>query len=93
MSSNHQLFVISYDKCELEEEYSNGWCVLCSGFYADLETAKEKLKNIWGRTTDFKMYGYRINVYDLVGNEYVMNPNKKYTYRFDEFIESSPSPI
>ena len=86
--STNQLFVISYDMCELEEEYSNGWTVLCSGFYYNLETVKEKLKSIWRRTNDFKMYGYRINVYDLVDNEYVMNTNKKYTYKFNEFTET-----
>jgi hypothetical protein len=53
-------------------------------FYADLEKAKNELKHIYEKTTDFKYYGYEINVYDLVDNEYKLT-NISYTYRFDNF--------
>ena len=35
-------------------------------FYADLEKAKNELKNIHDTTHDFKHYSYEINVYILI---------------------------
>lgn len=54
-------------------------------FYADLEKAKNELKNIYKITIDFKYYDYEINVYDLVDNEYKIT-NVSYTYCFDNFL-------
>jgi hypothetical protein len=54
-------------------------------FYADLEKAKNELKNIYKATIDFKYFDYEINVYDLVDNEYKIT-NVSYTYRFDNFL-------
>jgi len=53
-------------------------------FYNDLEKAKNELKKIYNKTTDFKHYCYEINVYKLIDNEYIMT-TLKYTYEFDKF--------
>jgi hypothetical protein len=54
-------------------------------FYADLEKAKNELKNIYKITSDFKNYDYEIIVYDLIDNEYKIT-NISYTYSFDNFL-------
>lgn len=59
---------------------------MCSKFYDDLEMAKNELKNIYSKKTDYVFFGYKITVYHLVGNEYIMT-NKIYTYKHDKFIE------
>jgi hypothetical protein len=57
------------------------------GLYTDLEKAKNELKMIYNRLPDYKIYGYRINVYDLVEDEYVIT-NVSYTYSFDIFYKN-----
>ena len=52
-----------------------------TGFYDNLEKAKNELKKIFKQTVDFKHYKYEINVYELVENEYLI-----YTYEFDQFL-------
>lgn len=54
-------------------------------FYADLEKAKNELKNIHDTTHDFKHYSYEINVYILIDNTYI-NTDEKYIYYLDNFI-------
>lgn len=54
-------------------------------FYNNLEKAKNELKNIYNKTIDFKHYNYKINVYKLVDNEYIIT-NLSYIYNFDEFL-------
>jgi hypothetical protein len=48
----NQLFIIKND---------DGICAI----FADLESAKNELKNIYNNTPDFKLYGYQIIIYDL----------------------------
>lgn len=60
---------------------------ICFGIYTHLETVKKYLKNIFKKTPDFKHYGYKIQVYNLIGNEYIP-ANKIYTYSFDKIIEN-----
>lgn len=55
-------------------------------FYADLEKAKNELKNIHDTTHDFKHYSYEINVYILIDNTYI-NTDEKYIYYLDNFIQ------
>jgi hypothetical protein len=80
MSDN--LFIINYDIDDLDP--ING--IACCGIYNELEKAKEELKNIFNKTPDYKFFGYKIMVYNLVNNEYKFS-NKIYIYKFDEFIE------
>ena len=54
-------------------------------FYADLEKAKNELKNIHDTTHDFKHYSYEINVYIFIDNTYI-NTDEKYIYYLDNFI-------
>ena len=54
-------------------------------FYTNLEKAKNELKNIYNKTTDFKHYYYEINVYKLIDDEYIIT-NLSYIYNFDEFL-------
>jgi len=54
------------------------------GLYNDLEKAKNKLKKIYKITVGLKYYEYKINVYDLVDNEYKFS-NISYTYSFTNF--------
>lgn len=61
-----ELFVISNDG----EVY---------GFYVDLEKAKNKLLNIKNKTCDYKHYGYKISVYNLVDNEFIIT-DTRYIY-------------
>jgi hypothetical protein len=53
-------------------------------FYADLEKAKNELKNIYNRTPDYKYDNYHIAVYNLIDNEYI-NSQIIYTYTFNHF--------
>ena len=68
----NQLFVINCD---------NG----THGFYTNLEKAKQELLIVYNKTPDFKHFGYEIDLYELVNEEYV-STNTSYTYRFDTFI-------
>ena len=52
--------------------------------YDNLEKAKNELKNIYNRTTDYKYEDFHICVYNLMDNEYI-NSNIIYTYYFDTF--------
>jgi hypothetical protein len=79
-----KLFIINFDVDELDDDWSND--IICSGIYTDLETAKNELKNICNNNYEYKFLGYKIMVYNLVGNKYIFT-NKIYTYTFDEFIE------
>jgi len=54
------------------------------GFYTNLEKAKHELLNIYHKTPDFKHFGYKIDLYELVDEEYITR-NISYTYRFDTF--------
>ena len=54
--------------------------------FSDLETAKNELKEIHNKTSDFKYYGFKICVYILKNNKYEKT-NESYTYRFDEFTK------
>jgi hypothetical protein len=54
----NQLFIIKND---------DGICAI----FADLESAKNELKNIYNTTPDFKLYGYQIVIYDLIGKQYM----------------------
>jgi hypothetical protein len=74
------IFTISYDA----DDYEESMCTI--GIYTDLETAKNKLKDIYNNTPDYKSYGYKINIYNLVGTEYIMT-DIKYIYTFDQFSE------
>ena len=53
-------------------------------FYADLEKAKNELKNIYNKTPDYKYDNYHIVVYNLIDNEYI-NSQIFYTYTFNHF--------
>ena len=53
--------------------------------FDNLEKAKNELKNIYKKTIDFKHYGYEINGYILINDEYVFHST--YTYYFDKFVE------
>jgi len=75
-----QIFTISYHA----DNYEENMCTV--GIYIDLEIAKNKLKNIYNDTPDYKSYGYKINVYNLVGTEYIMT-DIKYIYTFDKFTQ------
>ena len=68
---SNQLFVIN---CE------DGVC----GFYSNLEKAKDELKNIYNKTSDFKHFDFKIIVYNLLDDEYVIT-DETYKYRFDTF--------
>lgn len=72
---SYELFVIQYD---------DG----VHGFYNDLERAKRELIDIFDKTPDFKHYGYKIIVYKLIENEYVMT-KKTYTYQFQMFYTNN----
>lgn len=78
MDSN-KLFMICHDdhKCNT---------FVCCGIYTDLESAKSNLKNIYKNIPDYKYYNYKIQVYNLIENEYILT-NKIYTYKFDKFLE------
>ena len=56
------------------------------GIFTNLQKAKDKLIDIYKNTPDFKSYGYRINKYELVDDEYVYI-NRFYSYRYDIFEE------
>lgn len=84
MSNN--LFIINFDIDEFDDEWSND--IICSGIYTDLETAKNELKQISINKPDYKLFGYKIMVYTLVGNKYIFT-NKIYTYTFDYFVENT----
>jgi hypothetical protein len=72
---SNQLFVIKYN-------YDSVF-----GLYIDLEKAKNELKNIYNMKPDYKDYDYRINVYNLFENQYIIT-NITYTYKFDIFTEN-----
>ena len=55
------------------------------GYYTDINTAKRELKKIYNETVDYRTYGYQINVYNEVDNEYI-NTNKIYTYNSNIFF-------
>ena len=55
------------------------------GYYTDINTAKRELKKIDNETVDYRTYGYQINVYNEVDNEYI-NTNKIYTYNSNIFF-------
>ena len=69
---SRQLFVIN---CE------DGVC----GFYSNLQKAKDELKNIYNKTCDFKYFDYKIIVYNLLDDEYIIT-NVSYKYSFDTFF-------
>lgn len=75
-----QLFIINCGLCDEDDG------IMCSKFYDDLETAKNELKKIHKKTTDYQFFGYKITVFQLIGKEYVMT-NRTYVYKLDEFIE------
>jgi hypothetical protein len=54
------------------------------GFYTDLEKAKNVLKEICNKNLGFKYYEYKINVYDLIDNEYKLT-NRSYIYAFNNY--------
>ena len=55
------------------------------GCYTDIYTAKRELKKMYDETVDYRSYGYKINVYNEVDNEYI-NTNKIYTYNNNIFF-------
>jgi hypothetical protein len=65
----NQLFVI---------KYNDGIHTM----YIDLEKAKNELKNIYNKTSD-----YKYNVYNLFDTEYII-ANITYTYNFDVFSKN-----
>jgi len=69
---SNKIYVIENDDCIIS-------------FYVDLEKAKYELKRIYEITSDSTYWGYVINVYDLVDNEYKLT-NIRYTYQFDTFL-------
>jgi len=75
-----QIFTISYDI----DNYEESMCTV--GIYTDLEIAKNKLKDIYNNTPDYKSYGYKINFYNLVESEYII-ADIKYIYTFDKFTK------
>jgi hypothetical protein len=80
---NNELFIISRNIDNIFNENND---IICCGIYTNLEIAKYNLKNIYKKTPDYKHYGYKIQVYELVENEYKLI-NKIYIYTFDKFIE------
>ena len=48
--------------------------------YADLEKAKNELTNIYKNNPNYKLYDYRINVYELIDNVYILM-NETYIYQ------------
>lgn len=56
------------------------------GIYTDLQKAKDNLIEIYKNTPDFKLYGYRINVYQQRDGEYIFT-NRFYQYENNFFQE------
>lgn len=54
-----QLFIVTHE---------HGTC----GFYTDIERAKTKLKYLFQTIPTFKGDGYKINVYNWFGHEYLL---------------------
>jgi hypothetical protein len=77
---SNKLFIISRN---INDDNS----IICYGIYTNLEIAKSNLKTIYKKTPDYKHYGYKIEVYELIESEYHLT-NKVYTYQFDKFVES-----
>lgn len=71
---SNQLFIIKHD---------DG----IRGIYIDFTSAKNELKNIYKNTPDYNTYGYQINIYNLIDNEYIIT-NEYYTYNFDKFTKN-----
>jgi len=55
------------------------------GYYTTLEKAKDELKKIYNSTPNYNLYNYKINVYLLIDNEYIIT-NTSYTYIFNIFF-------
>ena len=55
------------------------------GYYTTLEKSKEELKKIYNSTPNYNLYNYKINVYLLIDNEYIIT-NTSYTYIFNIFF-------
>ena len=54
-------------------------------FFFNLDKAKEELINIYNVTPNYKYYNYKIDVYTLNDNEYIIT-NTSYTYIFNIFF-------
>ena len=78
-----KLFIIHYDTTNLDNDENTS---VCHGIYTDLETAKNKLKNIYNDTPIYKFFCYKIKIFELVDKEYKFT-NNFYTYMFDKFTE------
>ena len=55
------------------------------GYYTTLEKSKEELKKIYNSTPNYNLYNYKINVFLLIDNEYIIT-NTSYTYIFNIFF-------
>jgi hypothetical protein len=74
------LFIINCGLCDENDG------LMCSKFYNDLETAKNELKKMYEKTTNYKFFSYKITLYQLIGKEYIMT-NMNYTYKSGKFVE------
>ena len=54
-------------------------------YYANIDKAKRELKRIYNDIVDNRNYGYQINVYNVVDNEYIRT-DKIYTYNRNIFF-------
>ena len=53
-------------------------------FYTNLNKAKSKLVDIYNEIYDYKQYGYKIEVYNLIQDEFIFS-NITFTYCFNLF--------
>jgi len=53
-------------------------------FYTNINKAKSKLVAIYNETCDYKNYGYKIEVYNLIQDEFIFS-NITFTYCCDLF--------
>ena len=82
------IYAISYDINDIDDfPYANN-SIICCGIYESLDEAKNELKEIYEQTPDYKYYGYKIMVYELLKDKRKYKfINKIYTYSFDSFSE------
>jgi hypothetical protein len=60
----------------------NGIC----GIYNNLNKAKDVIKSIYESTPNYRLYDYKINIYELIDTEYIIT-NTSYTYILNVFFK------
>ncbi len=60
----------------------NGIC----GIYNNLNKAKDELKKFYDLIPNYRLYDYKINIYELIDNEYIIT-DTSYTYIFNVFFK------